>query len=691
MRILTIFSLCTSVIFECYAQELRMNEVMTLNTSYYSDDGNAYPWIEFFNDHNTSTNLSDYYLSTDSSNLLMWKLPSLDIAPDSLQIVWFSGKGEGSHADFTIDTELEFLFLSNSSGEVLDLVPMKYMKMDESYGRKFDQEEQWVYFVNEDHISPGRKNLDTGLWSKIQAKADFQIGDAGYFGYVTYEDKMWILNYETMDSVGVWTGLPIVYSSSDGFYWELINPSPPYKHGSMITVFNDYLWAFDGRAFRSKDGITWELMSTNTPTSGRVASFNNYLWIITFSELYRSADGIAWEKAINTVPWYSRVSPSFLVHNEMLWMFGGNINYNSFFDFYYQDVWCTKDGTNWELVNYKAPWIGRYWSTAASFDGMIWLMGGWNFFERYEAGNGNTNDVWCSKDGKDWEQVKAPIIWSPRHAQFMWVYKNSIWVGAGFGGGGVHRLYNDIWRLTKAKQEINVQGIQGTYGDQIPLSIVSTSGLTLDFQLSDTSVVTILNNSLETHQAGEAILKVKQTGNPYYYEIDSDVKVVIDKRELIARPRNQEVPFGFILPAIEIEYDGFISGEDRSVLEQEPGLSEFPPPFSPVGAYTVKIDGGLSGNYAFTYLEGELKITKTSDEVAVFPNPVQDRVQIVFDEALQQLVEIKLYDTSGKLCFQSSYNGAQMIIEELDTLQNGLYIITINSEKGLITKKIAKI
>ena len=41
----------------------------------------------------------------------------------------------------------------------------------------------------------------------------------------------------------------------------------------------------------------------------------------------------------------------------------------------------------------------------------------------------NRNDVWWSADGKEWHEV-APTPWLPRHANSVFVFDGSLWMGA---------------------------------------------------------------------------------------------------------------------------------------------------------------------------------------------------------------------------------------------------------------------
>ena len=65
---------------------------------------------------------------------------------------------------------------------------------------------------------------------------------------------------------------------------------------------------------------------------------------------------------------------------------------------YFNDVWRSRDGANWELVTEEAEWSARPGHQAAVLKDNIVLFGGFGLIT-------NPMDVWVSKDGADWVQV----------------------------------------------------------------------------------------------------------------------------------------------------------------------------------------------------------------------------------------------------------------------------------------------
>ena len=81
----------------------------------------------------------------------------------------------------------------------------------------------------------------------------------------------------------------------------------------------------------------------------------------------------------------------------------------------------------------------------------MWILGGWS------KNNGNYGDVWNSRDGKNWLQLKTKNTWTPRHEQSALVFHDKIFVL----GGMTPPLVDEVWslyipkvKLDKPKQEV---------------------------------------------------------------------------------------------------------------------------------------------------------------------------------------------------------------------------------------------
>jgi diacylglycerol kinase family enzyme len=83
--------------------------------------------------------------------------------------------------------------------------------------------------------------------------------------------------------------------------------------------------------------------------------------------------------------------------------------------------------------------------------------------------------------------------------------------------------------------------------------------------------------------------------------------------------------------------------------------------------------------------DGPLAIETVDDSsLAIFPNPVKDVLTINYDNAISQ---IDVYDINGKLVKTfTTVNGTI----NLSDLSNGVYMLNIQTEEGLVIRKIVK-
>ena len=125
---------------------------------------------------------------------------------------------------------------------------------------------------------------------------------------------------------------------------------------------------------------------------------------------FKEYDGsLEWTRLVKNADWPNRFGHTAVTYDNKIWVIGG---YNPGVvkgDTYYEDVWSSADGENWDLVLEKAPWLGRKGHQVVVFnDGSgdaMFLVGGFTVNE--ESGfREYGNDVWKSTDGIEWIQLK---------------------------------------------------------------------------------------------------------------------------------------------------------------------------------------------------------------------------------------------------------------------------------------------
>lgn len=304
-------------------------------------------------------------------------------------------------------------------------------------------------------------------WVKVTDQAGWQPRDSS--GEAVFDGRLWILG-GWFDSFAA--PPRDVWSSTDGKSWKRVTAEAPWKHSDlpMTVVFNNRLWLiggwFNGRlpghsasseVWSSSDGAHWELETPRAGFSPRLAAgavvFNDRIWILGGTENYyfgdetslkndvwSSADGKNWRQETADAGWSARAYHQAVVHQGKIWVLGGG-NYVPQYHAR-NDVWCSRDGIQWQRVVEQAAWHKRLWFSAATYRDRIWVLGGWS-----NNPSRNWGDVWHSRDGRDWRQLSSNVTWKERHEHSSYVFQDKLFVA----GGHAMPLSSDVWSLDVPK------------------------------------------------------------------------------------------------------------------------------------------------------------------------------------------------------------------------------------------------
>ena len=140
---------------------LSINEVVVSNFSTLAQGGKYYDWVELKNVSDTAVQLSDYYLSDDEDEPLLWRLPERMLEPGQTWIVFCSGdeslsNGGNLHTNFSLDSAEEDLYLCRADGRAVDAVYLRNIPTGGSMGRMSGQS-GWFYFLS---ATPNAENRD---------------------------------------------------------------------------------------------------------------------------------------------------------------------------------------------------------------------------------------------------------------------------------------------------------------------------------------------------------------------------------------------------------------------------------------------------------------------------------------------------------------------------------------------------
>ena len=243
--------------------------------------------------------------------------------------------------------------------------------------------------------------------------------------------------------------------------WTVANPEAPWaaRAGLKVVELNSTLFMLGGRTpvdsiipadsdfwgdvwVSADSGSTWEqILQTDDTTHWAARAYfqavtkNGQIYVFGgqdfqlpastfFNDVWSSPDGVNWTQLSAAAPWDGRAGLSAAVLGDYIYVLGGsrtiNIEQIKLFEpprIYYNDVWRSRDGVDWELMSPAAPWEPRAGAVLLAKDDRLLLLGGEDGFTCEPLPDCDPpyfNDVWSSADGANWEIVTETAAWSKR-------------------------------------------------------------------------------------------------------------------------------------------------------------------------------------------------------------------------------------------------------------------------------------
>lgn len=176
---------------------------------------------------------------------------------------------------------------------------------------------------------------------------------------------------------------------------------------------------------------------------------------------------------------------------------------------------------------------------------------------------------------------------------------------------------------------IIASGLVVSYGDEINIQL-QYDGLTgddVDQPLTDDFIAPeiVITNNKPTFEVGSYLVRLQTNSavSDYYKFIYPDAS---EKKYLEVTPRDLYVSgkdsisftYGSNPPAtLPVFYDGFLPGDNKDDLEEQPLATIMATSEDSVGFYPITIEGGVSVNYNFIYVEDSIEITKADLFVSI--------------------------------------------------------------------------
>lgn len=208
-------------------------------------------------------------------------------------------------------------------------------------------------------------------------------------------------------------------------------PGPTGPISVPVSNFFNDVWS-------SSDGVNWVQQTADAGWEGRAGLssivFGGEIYVmggsknddsavvgpggpqrIYFNDVWKSSDnGATWEEVAAEAPWEPRAGAAVVVKDDYLYLLGGEDGFTCDSGGprcppYFNDVWRTQDGENWELVTSSADWSARPGHVAVVADDQIVVFGGFGLStdptDPFRPSN--PIDMWASQDGAAWELLAA--------------------------------------------------------------------------------------------------------------------------------------------------------------------------------------------------------------------------------------------------------------------------------------------
>ena len=185
---------------------------------------------------------------------------------------------------------------------------------------------------------------------------------------------------------------------------------------------------------------------------------------------------------------------------------------------------------------------------------------------------------------------------------------------------------NDVFE--KSDQNITFSQLTDlTYGDSdFNLTATASSGLPVSYSSSNTSVATINGNTVTIMGAGSTTITASQSGNASY-NAATDVQqglIVMPRALTIMADDKTKVYDGMVYSPFTVSYAGFVTGEDDTDLGGALTFSGTATTATDVKSdYVITPRGLISDNYAITFVDGTLSITKAAQIVTFNEIPLK--------------------------------------------------------------------
>ena len=173
--------------------------------------------------------------------------------------------------------------------------------------------------------------------------------------------------------------------------------------------------------------------------------------------------------------------------------------------------------------------------------------------------------------------------------------------------------------ISQAMTEVSTEPIHKKYGDE-PFSIVTNNiEAPLTCVIADPDVAELDEEGRIVVKAlGETTLTVSQAATEHFTElVETQIQLIVEKAPLLISVADTSRLYGTANPDFRIIYEGFVNGEDASVLTTQPVVTTEATTESEPGRYEIVPSGAAAGNYEIEYRAGHLTIDPLAGSLTI--------------------------------------------------------------------------
>ncbi len=184
--------------------------------------------------------------------------------------------------------------------------------------------------------------------------------------------------------------------------------------------------------------------------------------------------------------------------------------------------------------------------------------------------------------------------------------------------GGVSANYtftyvNGTLTISPAALTIIANNATMTYGATVPALGLSYSGFVNgEGAASLTTAPTVTTTATSSSPVGMYPITASGAVDANYTITYQAGTMTVNPANLTIKARNTSMVYGGAVPALDVTYTGFVTGDDASSLTTAPTVTTTATPASPAGTYPITASGAVDANYTISYLSGTLTVGKAT-------------------------------------------------------------------------------